>query len=651
MNTNVWIESGSKLMRETLCQEARRWHQIHQPPATLEDWQAYRKALLDKLRPLAGTFPEPAPLKVEEYGELHMDGYRIRKLTYQSRENFRVTANLYVPDGSGPFPGVLAVHGHWSQGKIAARVAARGHLLARERIVVLTVDAFGAGERGTRPGEFEYHGKQLGLSLTSIGETLLGMQVYDNVRGIDLLQSLDYVDGDRIGVTGASGGGNQTMWVAAFDERVKAAVPVVSVGTFESYVGNCNCVCEVLPEGLPTTEEWGVLGLVAPNALLLLNSLQDGPTFVVSEMIRSFNAAREIYRHYGAEEKIAYKAIDLPHGYYPEMQSHMLGWFKRWLKDEGGGWPCAVPEIPAVPEADLMCFPNGKRPAAVKSVLEYVAEKSAAHKKRVLASADVTNPEKKRQALKQLIKLRDGADYASRRPAVSGHDGERPYAKFTIESEPGVLLPCLRFFPLKSEPVSTTIAVHPGGKGKVYSAERIDAQLHQGKSVCVVDLRHTGETCWDTTMDSIDHDASRGSLWLGRTMAGDWVRDLLAVRSTLAAEAPNTPVEVYAVGESALAAVLAAALFPDFSGVTVREILSTYVLTAVVPTQRMSVCIPKILSWGDVSSIVALSHCPVSVVSAVTPDGRPLEEDALSKWRDETQSLAASFGNELDLGG
>ncbi|MDD3927260.1 MAG: acetylxylan esterase, partial [bacterium] len=209
LNTDVWLENAGSIVRDTLMMEARRRHLQHQPPLNLEAWQEQRACLLDEIRFAAGIFPEPCPLDVQEHGVVELDGYSIKKITYQSRPGLRVTANLYLPDGPGPFPGVINMHGHWAQGKIAARVQARGHMLARDGFVALVVDAFGSGERGTEPGCFEYHGAGLGASLMNIGRTLLGMQVYDNMRGIDLLQSLDCVDPDRIGATGASGGGNQ----------------------------------------------------------------------------------------------------------------------------------------------------------------------------------------------------------------------------------------------------------------------------------------------------------------------------------------------------------------------------------------------------------------------------------------------------------
>ena len=649
MNTNVWLEPGGDFLRETLRQEARRWHLVHQPPATRTGWDEYRRDLKQKLKMHAGTFPERVPLDVREHGTLKQDGYRIVKLTYQSRPEVRVTANLYVPDGGGPFPGVLCPHGHSARGKIDPRIAARGHALAKEGFVALVVDAFGAGERGTKPGEFEYHGARIGSSLVSIGETLLGMQVYDNVRGIDLLQGLDYVDEERIGVTGASGGGNQTMWISAFDERVKAAVPVVSVGTFESYVTNPNCICEVFPNGLTFMEEWAVLALVAPNALLLLNSLQDGPTFVVQEMLRSFNGARGIYRLYGLEEKIAYKAIDLPHGYWPEMRSHMLGWFKRWLKDDGSGWPCSLPDVPELPEPDLMCFPEKTRPEEIRSIVDYATRIGRQQKAAVLERGPDTDAEAAREALRELLKVPPVPDCVGRGPVVTEKMDDCVIEKFTVDSTPGVLLPCVQLSPLGGSTGATIIAVHANDKSALAEKECVQDWLGQGKTVCLADLRNIGETRWDQGRIGSDHEASRSALWLGRTMIGEWVADLLALRAALREARPAEKVEIAAFGEPSLAALAAVALGGSFEKAIVCGPLATYVLDEAVPTHSMSIFVPNMLKWGDVSMMAALARCPLSVHAPVKPDGQRLTAEEVRAWEAEVRELAGAASVELEV--
>ena len=193
------------------------------------------------------------------------------------------------------------MHGHWRDAKTEEGSIQRvGHSLALNGYVCLTIDAFGAGERSTIHGITEYHGYNLGASLMNIGESLLGVQVSENMRAVDLLCSLSYVDSKKIGATGASGGGNQTMWLTAVDERIKAAVPVVSVGTFESYIMRSNCICECLVDGLTFTEESGVLALVAPRAIKMCNHHKDGiPTFLPAEMLRSYNNARPVFRMLG----------------------------------------------------------------------------------------------------------------------------------------------------------------------------------------------------------------------------------------------------------------------------------------------------------------------------------------------------------------
>jgi dienelactone hydrolase len=87
----------------------------------------------------------------------------------------------------------------------------------------------------------------VGATLLPIGLPLSGLQVYENMRAVDYLLTRPEVDGSRLGITGASGGGNQTMYAGAFDERFKAVVPVCSVGTYQSYVGAACCMCEVVP--------------------------------------------------------------------------------------------------------------------------------------------------------------------------------------------------------------------------------------------------------------------------------------------------------------------------------------------------------------------------------------------------------------------
>ncbi len=335
-------------------------------PADLRAWEIRKEALRGAMFAAMGPFPEkPCDLEPKIVGVLKRDGYRIEKLLFQSRPDVWVTAHAYVLEGvKSKTPAVLAVHGHWPWARRDPVVQARCLGLVKLGFFVLALDAFGAGERHPTPGPGAYHGALLGASLWPAGQTLLGMQVYDNRRAVDYLLTRPEVDGDRLGVTGASGGGNQTMYAGALDERFKAVVPVCSVGNYQAYLQTACCVCEVLPGALRFTEEGDVLGLVAPRALMVVNATMDGVQFSVGEANKSLERAKAIFKLYDAEDKVVHPIFESPHAYNQPMREAMYGWMTRWLKEEGDGKPIPEPKHEVEKVEDLACYEEGKRPAA-----------------------------------------------------------------------------------------------------------------------------------------------------------------------------------------------------------------------------------------------------------------------------------------------
>src|SRR5262245_52178117 len=186
-------------------------------PATRREWQERRQRLREAMFVAMGPMPEkPCPLDAKVLGVLKRDGYRIERVIFQSRPDVWVTANAYVPENvKGKGPAVLVVHGHWAGARRDPVVQARCLGLVKLGFFVLAVDAFGAGERYTTPARGTYHGALYGATLWPTGHTLLGLQVYDNRRAVDYLCSRPEVDGERLGITGASGGGNQSMYAGA----------------------------------------------------------------------------------------------------------------------------------------------------------------------------------------------------------------------------------------------------------------------------------------------------------------------------------------------------------------------------------------------------------------------------------------------------
>src|SRR6516164_10172769 len=100
------------------------------------------------------------------------------------------------------------------------------------------------------------------------------------------------------------------MYAGAFDERFSCVVPVCSVGTYCSYLGAACCVCEVVPDAVTYTEEWGLLAMVAPRALMVINATKDAFQFSVGEAQQSIERTKAIYKLRDAEEKLAHAVFE-----------------------------------------------------------------------------------------------------------------------------------------------------------------------------------------------------------------------------------------------------------------------------------------------------------------------------------------------------
>ncbi len=590
---NYWQHSQGHLHRNRLQREAGELADAHFLPATLGEWkgrEAELRAHLHEQLHLGGDLPE---LEVQEHGEIRCEGYVIRKYSFLGTPQNRIPVNVYIPDGEGPFPAMLNVHGHHPDGKIAPRVQERGHLLALSGFVALCVDAAGAGERGEKEREWVYHGGELAAEMFLYGDSLLAQMVRDNMRCVDFLQSLPFVDSDRIGVTGASGGGNQTMWVAALDERLKVAVPVVSVGAFEAYVTRCNCVCETLPGFLREAEEWAILGLIAPRPLLVLNALHDQPAFGYEPMSATCRSAQEIYRLYGVRERCDFRILNAPHGYFPEGQEAMIGWVKHWLAGAPGSGPQPLPLYETQPREDLICFPRGERP----ETLDY---RRFRRERLTIARAEATGG---REELAWTVgwELAEKAQFSDRRSVSDGVEA----AHFV--SPRRIPVPVHFSERLSAGTQEIRLILSPSGKRSDYTREALKSPEAAKATAVVADLPGTGETGWDGGLgERRFHDASRATIWLGYTLAGEWAEAIASLLAGLRQEAPDARIVVQAEAEAGFAALIAQAIQP-VAGVTICE---EAVPASLLDEKPLSLVwfVPGFLEWGDLDTLRELAR-------------------------------------------
>lgn len=306
-----------------------------------EAWQQRREELVDQLREMLGLnpWPERTPLEAEVRGEIDGDGFIVERVLFQSRPGLYVTANLYRPTTvDAPLPAVLYVCGHSRQTADGVSFGNKtgyqhhGVWFARHGYICLMIDTVQLGEI-----EGVHHGTHnLGQWWwASRGYTPAGAEAWNAIRALDYLQTRDEVDAQRIGVTGRSGGGAYSWWVAALDERVRVAVPVAGITDLRNHVvddcieGHCDCMYMV------NRHRWdfGTLAaLVAPRPLLISNSHRD-TIFPLDGVMRVYRETERIYNLLGAEDNLAIHITAGPHQDTQTLRVGAFAWFNRYLKD------------------------------------------------------------------------------------------------------------------------------------------------------------------------------------------------------------------------------------------------------------------------------------------------------------------------------
>jgi len=309
---------------------------------SLEDWTSRRDEYRRQLREMLGIdpLPEKTPLEPVVTGTVDHPEFTVEKLHFQSRPGLYVTANLYVPKGlTGKVPAILYVCGHAQvfdgERSLGNKAGYQHHgaWFARHGYVCLTIDSLQLGEvQGIHHGTHKYDR----WWWNSRGYTPAGVEAWNCIRALDYLETRAEVDMAKVGVTGRSGGGAYSWWIAALDDRIACAVPVAGITTLRNHVvdgcveGHCDCMFTVNTYGWDYAQ---VAALVAPRPLLISNTDKD-KIFPLDGVVHVHEQVRRIYELYGAEDQLGLQITEGPHKDTQELHIHAFVWMNRYLKGE-----------------------------------------------------------------------------------------------------------------------------------------------------------------------------------------------------------------------------------------------------------------------------------------------------------------------------
>ncbi len=329
------------------------------PFTTVENkkqWQQRQAQIKRRILISQGMWPEPTKtrLRATIHGRVEHDDYTVERVYFQSIPGHYVTGSLYRPKGKqGPFPAVLCPHGHWRDarfydaGDAAAKQsvargaerfinAARNHIqarcvqLARMGCIAFFYDMTGNCDSiqiGHRPEKSDHLDVSEQWGFLSVQaelrlQNMMGLQTWNSVRVIDFLLELSDVDSKRIGVTGASGGGTQSMIIAAIDDRITVAMPCVMVST--SMQGGCTC--ENAPLMRIGQGNIDIAAAIAPRPL----GLTAADDWTKELETKGYPGLQDLYAMLGHSDRLtAVFNTHFPHNYNHVNRTVMYGFFNR----------------------------------------------------------------------------------------------------------------------------------------------------------------------------------------------------------------------------------------------------------------------------------------------------------------------------------
>ena len=562
-----------------------------------EDAEKHVEKLREKIAASFGRLPHRTPLKSRVIGRVEYKDYWLEKVIFESRPGFPVTANLYLPKGELPAPGIVGTCGHSTNGKAAPAYQSFAQGLAKQGYACLLYDPIGQGERlqyiqddltssiGVGVREHLQAGNQQFL----VGEFLGTWRAWDGIRALDYLAQRTEVDNSHIGVTGNSGGGTMTTWLTGLDRRWTMSAPSCFVTSFLNNMENElpadteQCPPRALALGL---DHLDFLAALAPRPVILLAKEKDYFDVRGSELSLAY--LRRLYALLGVPNNVQLYAGPSYHGYSQENREAMYKFFNAVT---GVSSQVGEPNLETVKDEELWCTPKGQVGAEPR--VQTVASMTAKRAARLAEVRGEVSGDELKEKIAETLKLPNRI----RRPPVrilrplSGRGYPAPYAvPYAVQTEPGIhavayWLSGERWYSRPPRGTKATLYVSDRSADAEMRAEPLLREL-LGKSPAVpmiaMDVRGVGEsqpnTCAPNSFDSpygCDYFYAIHSIMLDRPYVGQKVHDVLSVLDWLTLYGYQQ-VHLVGRGRGAIIAAMAGVLAPTVTQVTLKKTLASY---------------------------------------------------------------------------
>ena len=609
---------------------------------TLADWQERQKMIRESLTYMVGPFPERTPLNARIIRTIDKGSYKVEHIIFESKPGFYVTSSLYIPGElkkRSKSPAIIYCSGHTDDGY---RSAVYQHVilnLVKKRFIVFAFDPVGQGERleyfdikagkskiGVPTKEHSYPGAQAFIT----GSSQAHYMIWDGIRAVDYLLTRKEVDPERIGITGRSGGGTQSAYIAAIDDRIYAAAP-------ENYITNYRRLLQsigpqdaeqnmfnMISRGLDHPD---LLLLRAPKPALMITTTRD--MFSIQGAIETEKEVSLIYKAYDRADNFSRAEDDAAHASTVKNREAMYAFFQRHLNNPGNPndeeiEPLTKEEMQVTESGQVSASLNGETVFSLnKKVAVVLADKLNLSRK----NPDIFLPEVIKSA-KRLSGYRNPS--VNDKPVFTGRIQRENYSigKYFIKGEGNYIIPYLLFKPINPGN-KMMIYLHPSGKSAEASAGgEIERIVNQGITVLAPDLIGTGEVGpgvfeGDAYFNGVSHNLWYASMLIGRSIIGIQSGDVVKLTGIL--KNSNTGAEIIGFARKEMVPVLlhSAVFTNDIGSMILFEPYSSFmsiVMNRFYDPLLIMSTVPGALKEYDLPDLAA-AFAPRKLFIAGTVDG------------------------------
>ena len=539
---------------------------------TLNDWKIRQSEIEEKLNKIIGPFPDKTPLNAQVLRSAQKDGYRIEYIVFESVPEFYIPSALFIPDElEQKAPTILFVNGHTDtafRDELYQQVIIN---LVKKGFVVFTYDPTGQGERlqyfDENTGKSKIGGSveehfHVGNQAFIQGGSFAKYVIWDGIRAIDYLMSRDEVDTTRLGVAGHSGGGTQTAYISAFDDRVHAAAPsnyITSHKRLIQSIGLQDAEQNFYQGIFHGIDHADLLAVRAPKPTLVMTTSRD---FFSIQGARE--TAREVSRIYQAYDRTSHFGLvedNDNHTYTRNNRESLYAFFQKHLNNPGDA---SDMEVEFLTGTDLKVTKTGQIATDYdgKNVFDLITEEKAYQ---IDASKEISQHDTKSLlAIVETSKKMSGyqAPETNLDPVNAGGHQRNGYTieNHFIKGTGDYVIPFLLFRPEKATK-EAVLYLDPEGKStKAGIGGELENLVKQGKMVLVPDLIGFGEMGLNNKLTN--------TLWylamsVGESFTGTWTSDL--TRLTLFLKEHEQITEITGIAHKFLSPVLLHAAAYDSS--------------------------------------------------------------------------------------